>query len=132
MSEKIGFVGFEEDQYKKSFSDQTQNLIDLEIRKIINDCTERTRNLIKMYREKIQNLSDALLQKETLDLKNIVEILGERPFETKSNFKAYLETKKEIDIDIEKDKKQEEIKKDEGNLNEGIKTIEKEEIDNKK
>jgi len=38
-------------------------------------------------------LSAALLEKETLDLHSIVEILGERPFPPKSNFKAYLEYK---------------------------------------
>jgi AFG3 family protein len=39
----------------------------------------------------IQGLSDLLLEKETIDLKQIVSILGERPFEAKENYKAYLE-----------------------------------------
>jgi len=39
-------------------------------------------------------LSAALLEKETLDLQTIVELLGERPYAAKSNFKAYLEYKK--------------------------------------
>jgi len=39
-------------------------------------------------------LAEALLEKETLDLQAIIEILGERPFPPKSNFKAYLEYKR--------------------------------------
>jgi AFG3 family protein len=35
------------------------------------------------------------LEKETLNLKDIISILGNRPFPPKENFKAYLETKKQ-------------------------------------
>jgi len=38
-------------------------------------------------------LAEALIEKETLDLDAIVELLGERPFPIKENFKAYLESK---------------------------------------
>ncbi len=48
------------------------------------------------------------MEKETIDLKEIVEILGERPFAAKENFKAYLETKKVIEKEEEaKEAKQE-------------------------
>ena len=36
-------------------------------------------------------MTDVLLDKETIDLEDIINILGERPFKPKSNFKAYLE-----------------------------------------
>lgn len=71
-------------------------LIDKEIAKIIGQCSERTRNLVESYKSEILKLRDALLEKETLDLTNIIEILGERPFEPKSNYKAYLNSKREI------------------------------------
>jgi AFG3 family protein len=38
-------------------------------------------------------LSDSLLEKETLDLNDIIGILGERPFEAKENYKAYISAK---------------------------------------
>jgi len=41
-----------------------------------------------------------LLEKETLDLRAIIDILGERPFEPKSNFKAYMEVKKAQEDEI--------------------------------
>ena len=43
----------------------------------------------------MKDLAEALIERETLDLKDIVEILGERPFPAKSNYKAYLDTKME-------------------------------------
>lgn len=39
-----------------------------------------------------------MLDKETLDLRTIIEVLGERPFAPKSNFKAYLESKKTQEV----------------------------------
>jgi len=40
-------------------------------------------------------LATVLLEKETLDLRAIIDVLGDRPFPAKSNFKAYLEIKKD-------------------------------------
>ena len=34
------------------------------------------------------------MKDKTVNLKEIIQILGERPFEAKSNFKAYLELQK--------------------------------------
>ena len=42
-----------------------------------------------------------MLEKETLDLTLIIQILGDRPFPPRSNFKEYLETKKIIDKEKE-------------------------------
>jgi len=94
MSEKIGFIGFGDDQYYRKHSDETAREIDSEIKRIIDECTLKTRELIKKHKTEIEKLSEGLLEKETLDLNAIVGILGERPFAPKSNFKAYLENKK--------------------------------------
>jgi len=71
-------------------------LIDKEISKIIKECSEKTRLLILNYKNQIEKLRDTLLEKETLDLNNIIDVLGERPFAPKSNFKAYLNSKREM------------------------------------
>lgn len=44
-------------------------------------------------KDKIEKLAERLLEKETLDLKELVAVLGDRPFPPKSNYKAYLELK---------------------------------------
>ena len=43
-------------------------------------------------------MANVLLDKETLDLRTIIDVLGERPFAPKSNFKAYLESKKTQEV----------------------------------
>ena len=43
------------------------------------------------------DLSDALLEKETLDLNDIQAILGERPFPTSDNFREYLQVRQEVE-----------------------------------
>ncbi|KAM3137743.1 hypothetical protein pb186bvf_010163 [Paramecium bursaria] len=93
MSENIGYVGYQETEFSKPYSDSTNKKIDDEIKAIIDECTRRTRELVKSRKDDIKNLSEKLLEKETLDLQKIVEVLGERPFKPKSNYKAYLETK---------------------------------------
>lgn len=45
-------------------------------------------------------LVESLLEKETLDLNQLIQILGDRPFEPKSNFKAFLKTKKAEKVPI--------------------------------
>jgi len=111
MSEKIGFIGLPDHEYLNQFSDHTSELVDEEIRKIVEDCTKRTRLLISEHRHHIEKLSNALLERETLDLQAITEILGERPFAPKSNVKEYLKIKKEMDNEKQKspdDSKEEE------------------------
>ncbi|CAD8194401.1 unnamed protein product [Paramecium octaurelia] len=93
MSEKIGNQGFR-DENVNSFSDETSKVIDDEVREIVLQCTKRTEEIIQKYHQQIQKLSEQLLVKETLDLNDLITILGERPFPPKSNFKEYLDTKK--------------------------------------
>ncbi len=50
------------------------------------------------------SLSESLLEKETLDLKQIIQILGQRPFVAKQNFRDYLDTKEELDSHKEQPK----------------------------
>ena len=58
-------------------------------------------NIINVLR-----LTEALLERETLDLYAIKEILGERPFEPRSNYKSYLETKSKMKEEEEEKKKE--------------------------
>ncbi|CAD8208329.1 unnamed protein product [Paramecium pentaurelia] len=95
MNENIGYIGFQEGEFQKPYSDSTNKQIDDEIRKLIEEQTQRTRQLINEKKEFVNKLASTLLEKETLDLQKIIEVLGERPFPPKSNYKAYLEIKKE-------------------------------------
>jgi len=119
MSEKIGFLGFNDEDYVKKYSDLTAKEIDDEIKRILDECTEKARQTVRKYKPEIEKLSAALLEKETLDLQTIVELLGERPYAAKSNFKAYLEYKKKDEKFKEEIKEQEGQDGNDGNSGEG-------------
>lgn len=100
MSEHFKYINVEEDDnqsYMPSFkdnkliSDQTQNLIDEQVQMIITQCADRCRILLTEKKDYIDKLSSRLLQKESVTLVDLIEILGPRPFEPNSQFKAYLE-----------------------------------------
>ena len=92
MTDRLMNVAHEESsQGQKAYRDQTNEEIDEEVRRVLSECTEKCRQLVRQKRQLIQELSDELLAKETVDLRDITRILGERPFVPKKNFKAYLE-----------------------------------------
>ncbi len=69
---------------------------------------KRTRKIIQDNKEKIEKLALALLDKETLDLQEIIEVLGEREYPFPEAINSYLdEIKKRKDVEAEK--KREEI-----------------------
>ena len=63
----------------------------MEVKRIVDECERKTAQIVEEKRELIQRLADRLLEKETLDLNEIIKVLGPRPFEPKSSFKAFLE-----------------------------------------
>jgi AFG3 family protein len=94
MSDEIGFIGFSEGEYVKKHSDLTCKNIDDAVKQIIDECTKKTRTMCQKYRDYIERMSAALLEKETMDLQAVIAVLGERPYAPRSNFKAYLEAQK--------------------------------------
>ncbi len=70
-------------------------MIEQETNRIINDAVEKTRKMIRKHKDEIEKLATELLEKETLDLLDIVRILGERPFPMTESIKDYM---REIEI----------------------------------
>jgi cell division protease FtsH len=48
-------------------SEATQEVIDFEVRRIIEEAHQEVRNLIERERERLDSLAKALLERETLD-----------------------------------------------------------------
>jgi cell division protease FtsH len=86
MSEKVGYVSYnlakqdEQPLSGKSYSDATGRLIDEEVKAIVDDVRVRTRKLLEERREQLVTLAEVLLEKEVLTERDLVEVLGERPF----------------------------------------------------
>lgn len=63
----------------KNFSEHTAELIDTEVKKIINRCYQRARDLIEKNRDRLLKIAEALLEKEILSSDEINELIDGRP-----------------------------------------------------
>jgi cell division protease FtsH len=93
MSERLGpvayhisddhpFLGREIAQHERQFSEHTAQVIDEEVAKILHTAEDRAKRTIQHHLEKLNELAEALLERETLDEDEIREILGPGIYET--------------------------------------------------
>ena len=81
MSEKVGNISFydatgQRDAFTKPFSERTAELIDAEVRRIVDEAVALTRDIILSEKENIERLADLLLEKETIFAEDVEQILG--------------------------------------------------------
>ena len=80
MSEKVGNVSFYDvsggDAFKKPFSERTAEVIDDEVRRIVDEAVAMARTIVEAERENIERMADMLLDKETIFSEDIESILG--------------------------------------------------------
>jgi cell division protease FtsH len=86
MSERLGPVSYklsEEDPFlgreihqQRHISEHTMQVIDEEIAKILHNASERAERLLRDNRAKLDTLVEALLEKEVLNEREIVELIG--------------------------------------------------------
>ncbi len=87
MSEVLGPVQYGEKEgpvflgrdlvTRKNFSEKIHETIDNEVVTMISVSYEKTKAMLKKYRKKLDSLAKALLERETLDGDDIMEILGD-------------------------------------------------------
>jgi cell division protease FtsH len=70
------FLGNQVGGTSQPFSEHTARVIDEEIHKIINDCHDEARRLLHEHRQALDALAKALLEKETLNEKEIIQVTG--------------------------------------------------------
>jgi cell division protease FtsH len=88
MSEKLGLVQLASpqnpflgglDRGAKTFSEETARLIDTETRAIIDECHKEALRLLGLHRKELDKLVEALLERETLDEQQILDVTGLTP-----------------------------------------------------
>lgn len=88
MNKKVGNVSFYEEQsdysFNKPYSDETARMIDEEVRKLIDEAYQRTKELLSEKLEQLKLLASELLKKEVLYQADLLRLLGPRPFEDHS------------------------------------------------
>jgi ATP-dependent Zn protease len=95
LNEKIGNVSFydssgqQEYTFGKPYSEHTAEIIDTEVKKIITESYERTKDLLKDHKEELHQLASRLLEREVIFKEDLEQIFGKRKWEDKSEM-AYM------------------------------------------
>ncbi len=119
MSEKIGPLVFKQSQgdvflgrdiaQRKEYSERTAEIIDSEVKKIIDECYNRAKVLIKEHKNLVKRIADAVLEKEVLEGSELEKIFD--PQEKKDNRNEKENKKEKIAKKEDKIKKTKEEKK---------------------
>ncbi|KAG5354992.1 Mitochondrial respiratory chain complexes assembly protein [Yarrowia sp. B02] len=127
MSPKIGPVNFEvaEDGMNKPYSEETANVIDHEIRRIIAEAHQMCHALIKSKSKEMDLVAEELLKKEVITREDMIRLLGKRPWSEKNDaFDKYLDNK-EVKMADKAEKEAKEVEKDEKEVKEDEKDEDK-------
>ena len=80
-------TGQMENSFTKPYSEKTAQVIDKEISDIIEIQYKRACDLLKKNKNKLKQLAERLLEKEVIFKDDLLNILGERPYDLKPNKK---------------------------------------------
>ncbi len=105
MNEKLGNVSFYDSKsqgdysFTKPYSEHTAQIIDEEVKKLIDLAYSRTLDLLTDKRDELDLLALELLKREVIYQHDLVELIGERPFEKPTVYQEFLDKKEDIVID---------------------------------
>lgn len=88
MSNKVGHVSFYDSTgqsdmaFTKPYSEKTAELIDQEVKDLIETAYKRSFELLKKHKDGLTQLADILLEKEVIFTEDLERIFGKRPWKT--------------------------------------------------
>lgn len=89
LNDKIGNISFydssggQEYTFGKPYSEKTAEIIDQEVKLMIDLAYQRTRDLLLKHKESLTRLAAKLLEKEVIYKEDLEEIFGKRPWDEK-------------------------------------------------
>lgn len=87
LNKKIGNISYydssgqSEYSFHKPYSEKTSEVIDQEIRQIVESAYERAKKLITEHKEQLEQLATLLLEKEVIFREDLEHVFGKRPFD---------------------------------------------------
>jgi len=96
MSKKVGNISFfdsqgrNEDSFNKPYSEKTAELIDDEVKILVDKQYERALKVLRENKEGLTKLAERLLEKEVVFSEDVEEIFGKRRFKEDEMFKSKL------------------------------------------
>ncbi|KRZ13330.1 AFG3-like protein 2 [Trichinella zimbabwensis] len=105
MSDKVGPVSFHTPEpgdmvIDKPYSEKTAQLIDQEVRDLVDRALKFTRELLHKHKDDVEKVATRLLSKEVLSRSDMLELLGPRPFREKHTYEEFVEGTGSLDEDV--------------------------------
>lgn len=82
LDPEVGPLSYRQEQesFQKPFSEQTAQLIDSQVRKMVWDAHKRCKDLLTEQRTQVEKVAKLLLEREVLTRDDMVNLIGNRPF----------------------------------------------------
>ena len=94
MNPRVGNLSFNDPQgeygFSKPYSDKTSDMIDEEVRNLVNQAYQRTKQMLLEKKDLLDKLAKILLAKEIIFQTDLEQILGKRPFDHKTTYEEYM------------------------------------------
>jgi len=116
MNPRLGQLSFPKDPNamidERPYSEKTAKAMDEEARNVVDAAYERTLNLLREKKDEVESVAKLLLDKETITHDDMVESIGERPFQGDPQYQEFIRRKKESKEERELKDDEEETKED--------------------
>ena len=94
MNDKLGNISFYDSKpqdynFNKPYSEATAELIDKEVKKLIEEAYSRTKQLLLDKKEALEIVARELLDKEIIFQSDLERLIGKRPFDKQTTYQAF-------------------------------------------
>ncbi|MEM8938182.1 MAG: ATP-dependent zinc metalloprotease FtsH [Bacteroidota bacterium] len=94
MNKKIGNVSFYDSKqsdynFTKPYSDATAELIDTEVKVLIDKAYKRTKDLLSSKKKELEILAQELLKREIIFQSDLEGLIGKRPFKNPTSYESF-------------------------------------------
>jgi len=102
MNEAVGLLSYPPKQngdpeFIRPHSEETARIMDQEKKRLVDDQYSFVKQLLLDHQDKLKQLADRLLLKEVLVTEDLVDVLGERPFGLKDQYKKFVDVRRHLD-----------------------------------